>query len=175
MPQHDVVKEPEYWWECLVLQCDVIWVNMSAAFFIFTANSLMNLDEVFKFKHYLATWFWGCFFYSISWCATYAIWVYLLGFRYPLPFTGIINAVFGLSSQIIAVWIQFPKEWSLIPDFRTRRKYLVLTFLICITLSICYLTLWWGFVKSPTNYQWIMALFLPVFREGVGHILSFLG
>ena len=99
-PQHDVVKYPEYWWECLVLQCDVIWVNMSAAFFVFSANALMNFDNVFTFRHYLATWFWGCVFYSISWCVTYVIWVYVFQLRYPLPMTGIVNAVLGLSSQV---------------------------------------------------------------------------
>ena len=174
-PQHDVVVEPKYWWECLVLQCDVIWVNMSASFFIFSANALMNMDGVFKFKHYLATWFWGCFFYSISWCVTYAIWVYVFGLRYPIPMTGIVNAVLGLSSQVLAVWLQFPRDWSKYTEFRKRRRYLVLTYLVCITLSICYLALWFGFVKMPVDYQWIMALFLPVFREIVGHLLSFLG
>ena len=47
MPQHDVIKEPEYWWECLVLQCNVIWINTSAAFFIANANILMNLEGVY--------------------------------------------------------------------------------------------------------------------------------
>ena len=175
MPQHDVVAEPEYWWECLVLQCNVIWINMAGAFFIFTANSLLNMDGIFKIKHYIATWLLGAAFYTFSWLSTYAIWVHLLGFRYPLPFVGIINAVLGLASQVLAVWFLFPKAWSKLPAIKTRHKWLVVFYVVVINLSICYWIMWWVFINVPSDYQWIMALWLPIFREITGHFLSFLG
>ena len=82
---------------------------------------------------------------------------------------------FQPKQKVLAVWLQFPRDWSKNAEFRRRRKYLVLTYFLCINLSICYLALWFGFVQAPEEYQWIMALFLPVFREIIGHILSFLG
>ena len=174
MPQHDVIKEPEYWWECLVLQCNVIWINTSAAFFIANANILMNLERVYTFKHYLIIWFASVVFYSFSWVVTYAIWSPLLGFRYPIPFVGFLNAVLGLSSQVFGLWFLFPKAFK-VETIKTRIRYLMLTCFFCINVTLVYLILWLAFSIIPIDYQWVIVLCLPVAREVLGMIISFLG
>ena len=74
LPQHNVILEPGYWWECLAIQCNLVWINTSAMFFMSTANIFINLEGVYTYKHYLITWVVSVIFYSISWTLTYAIW-----------------------------------------------------------------------------------------------------
>ena len=174
LPQHNVFKEPEYWWECLSIQCNVVWINTSAMFFISTANILINLEGVYTFKHYLITWVVSVAFYSASWAVTYAIWTPLLGFRYPIPFVGIVNAVLGLSSQVFATWFLFPK--AIMTDaIKKRVKFLIANFFFVINVSIAYWILWWLFSNVPLDYQWAVVLLLPVVREAFGWFICFLG
>ena len=94
------LQEPQYWWECLVLQCDVVWINMAAMFFVITTAAFMNLNNVFTYKNWLITWIAGAAIYSVSWVVTTFLWTNVAGLRYPIPLGGIINAVFGLSAQV---------------------------------------------------------------------------
>ena len=174
LPQHDIFKEPYYWWECLVLQCDFIWLNSSAACFITSANYLLNLEGVFTIKHYIITWAVSAAFYSFSWCVTYAIWTPLLGFRYPIPFNGVVNAILGLSSQVFALWFFIPQILRT-PAIKTRCRYLILTFVFIINVSIACWVLWWIFINVPIDYQWILVIVLPLVREGLWEIIALLG
>ena len=174
LPQHDVFLQDEYWWECLVVQCNLVWINTSAMFFIATANIFINLEGVFTFKHYLITYFVSMVFYSFSWVATYAIWTLLLGFRHPIPLVGIVNAVMGLSSQVFATWFLFPKA-IMSKAIKTRVKFMIANFFLVINTSIVYLILWSGFSNVPLDYQWTVVLALPVVRETFGWLNCYLG
>ena len=134
----------------------------------------MNLKGVYTFKHYLIIWFASVVFYSLSWVITYAIWSPFLGFCYPIPFVGFINAVLGLSSQVFGLWFLFPKAFK-VETIKTRIRYLMLTCFFCINVTLVYLILWLAFSIIPIDYQWVIVLCLPVAREVLGMIISFLG
>ena len=174
LPQHDIFKEPYYWWECFILQCDFIWLNSSAACFVTTANYLLNLEGVFTVKHYFITWAISAAFYSFSWCVTYVIWTPIFGFRYPIPFNGIVNALLGLSSQVLALWISIRKTLGT-PDIKIRFRFVMLTFVFIINISVGYWVLWWIFINVPIDYQWTLVIALPLVREGLGKIMALLG
>ena len=174
LPQHNVILEPGYWWECLAIQCNLVWINTSAMFFMSTANIFINLEGVYTFKHYLITWVVSVIFYSISWTLTYAIWTPLLGFRYPIPFVGVVNAVLGLSSQVCATWFLFPKA-IMTDSIKRRVNFLIVTFFFVINVTLVYLALWWLFSNVSLDYQWSVVLILPAVRESFGWFIGFLG
>ena len=46
LPYHDIMVELEYWWECLVLQCNV-WAVMSAMLYATNTPAIMNQDRLY--------------------------------------------------------------------------------------------------------------------------------
>ena len=46
LPYHDIMVEPKYWWECLVLQCNV-WAVMSAMLYATNTPAIMNQDRLY--------------------------------------------------------------------------------------------------------------------------------
>ena len=40
---------PSYWWECLMLQCNVIWMTMTALLFMTTTSIVLNIENIFRY------------------------------------------------------------------------------------------------------------------------------
>ena len=121
------------------------------------------------------TWWLGAALYSISWVVTYVLWVYGFRMRYPIPNGGFLNAIIGLSSQIIITLLQYPSIWRKIPEFWSRCKYMALLNLVTINISLFYLVFWWMLTITPPTYQPMVALVGPAARELFGYLLSKLG
>ena len=49
LPYHDIMVEPEYWWECLLVQCNV-WMVMCAMLFATNTPSIMNMDSLWTWS-----------------------------------------------------------------------------------------------------------------------------
>ena len=77
-----MITDPLYWWERLVLQCNVIWINMGAMFFVANTSHFMNMEKALDWRNWLVTWWLGAALYSISWVVTYLLWVYGAKMRY---------------------------------------------------------------------------------------------
>ena len=75
---------------------------------------------------------------------------------------GIVNAVLGLSSQVLALWFLFPKAFKT-DAIKARVRWLILTCAFIINTSIAYWVLWWVFANVPIDYQWVIVLGLPLF------------
>ena len=66
-PFHDIMIEPGYWWECLVIQCILCWLNMASLFFKATTGATLNIEEQFTWKNWLITWIFGAVFFGAAW------------------------------------------------------------------------------------------------------------
>ena len=66
-PYHDIMIEPGYWWECLVIQCILCWLNMASLFFKATTGATLNIEEQFTWKNWLLTWAFGAVFFGAAW------------------------------------------------------------------------------------------------------------
>ena len=75
----------------------------------------------------------------------------------------------------MSCWFQLPTEWLTIPSFRRRALSVLLVHLSTVLVTLFYSGYWWLFTVIPAIYQPILALALPVIREGFGLIMSALG
>ena len=173
---HDIMVETEYWWECLIFQCSV---GFFLCAMVFTAHTpaIMNQDRLYVWWKslgiaYLSGYVVG---FIISWCVTAYFWVYVLGLRYPIPMMATINQIVGLTLMGIALWSQMPKAWLTVASFKTRAKWMIVFHLTVVVISPFYKVLWIIMANLPEYYQPIMAVVLPLIREGLGEILKMIG
>ena len=168
--------EPEYWWECLVIQCN-IWGVMCALLYATNTPAIMNLDRLYVWwKSFAITYVIG---YLLGCVATFIlftiIWVYVIKLRHPIPLGGIINQMLGLFTMIISLWFQMPNSWRKVESFKKHAKWVMVFHFVGMAISASYWVLWTIMDKIPEEYQPIMAVVFPLFREGLVEILKMIG
>ena len=175
-PYHDIFVETEYWWECLVVQCN-IWMVTCAMFYATNTPAILNLDRLTVWwKSFLITYVVGYIFgYCLSWSVTTMVWVYVMNLRYPIPLGGILNQILGLFFMITSLWIQIPTAFRKVPSFKTRAKWMIAFHLTGVAISALYWVLWVIMAYVPADYQPIMAVVIPLFREGLVKVLKITG
>ena len=62
---------------------------------------------------------------SWSWVGLYYLWVDALRLRYPVPFIGPIETIFGIAGMLAVGWFRFPALWRQEPAFRRRLRWLL--------------------------------------------------
>ena len=174
-PYHDVMVDVSYWWECILLQCSLVWLVTSALFFMTATSAFLNLHGAFTWKNWLITYVTGVLFSCIFTGLAAALWVYGLRLRYPIPGVGLVTQLFGLGSQIISVWFQLPTAWRSQPVFRRRGLWLMALHVYGMVIWAFYWVMWIVFPLIPEDYQTIMAVVLPLCREAIAQSLSFIG
>ena len=75
----------------------------------------------------------------------------------------------------MSCWFQLPKDWRSVPSFRHRAISVLVVHLCTVLVTLFYSGYWWIFTVFPTYYQPILALALPLIREGFAHMMSLLG
>ena len=125
-PYHDIMVETEYWWECLVFQCNIGYA-MFALFFATNTPAIMNQDRLFVWwKSWGLTYVAGYVFgFAITWCVFTMIWIHVMGLRYPIPFGGTICQLVGLALMVVSLWFQMPKAWRMVESFKKRAKWVI--------------------------------------------------
>ena len=59
LPYHDIMVEPEFRWECLLVQCNV-WMVMCAMLYATNTPAIMNMDSLWTWwKSFGITYFAG--------------------------------------------------------------------------------------------------------------------
>ena len=102
-------------------------------------------------------------------------WVYVMGLRYPIPLGGIVNQFLGLFFMILSLWYQMPEAWRMVASFKRRAKWVIVFHLTGVAISALYWVLWVIMAYVPEDYQPIMAVVIPLFREGLVAILKMIG
>ena len=173
LPYHDIMVQPEYWWECLLVQCNV-WMVMCAMLYATNTPSIMNMDSLWTWwKSFGITYFAGYVLgYICSWVGSTFFWVYVMGLRYPVPLGGIINQILGLITMVLSIIFQLPKAWRKVESFKIRAKWVIIYHLTGVAISALYWVLWVVMSVVPVDYQPIMAVVIPLFREGLVEVLQ---
>ena len=176
LPYHDVMVETEYWWECLAVQCN-IWMVTCAMLYATNTPAIINQDRMYVWwKSFLITYVAGYVCgYVFSWSVSTMFWVYVMGLRYPIPMGGIVNQFLGLFFMIFSIWFQIPKTWRMVESFKKRAKWVIVFHLTGVAISALYWVLWVIMAYVPDDYQPIMAVVIPLFREGLVTILKMIG
>jgi len=110
-------------------------------------------------------WSFGFLSMAMCWVSLYYLWVYLLGFPYPLPLIGLFNFVAGFVEEVIVLYFQISKSWRQDPGFFIIIIWLACAQLFLIVAFLLYVGLGWGFYIIPRDYQWALAFVVPLVDE----------
>ena len=98
-----------------------------------------------------------------------------MGLRYPVPLGGIINQFLGLIYMVLSIIFQLPKAWRKVESFKIRAKWVIIYHLTGVAISALYWVLWVVMSVASMEYQPIMAVVIPLFREGLVEVLQYTG
>ena len=113
------------------------------------------------------------------WTGLATLWMHGFSLRYPAPFIGmpgrfcnnvnfitiVIDRFSGVLSAFFILSKSFPKTWDAEPDFRRQKRFLFAVFMATEGIHMAYFGLEVSFAHVPQDYQWILALLLPVMQE----------
>ena len=164
VPWNDAIKNPQYFYESLILYSMSLSLILAAQWTILFCYST-NIKRMKTFRFFLKLWsvqvVTSIFVFSILSC----IWMYVLNFQSPMPFNGYLLFFNSVLSIVLTLWFELPIEWRQEPNFRKRFKYFLISCGHGSWHIIIYGVITGGLQKVPEAYQWIATIFLPLVRE----------
>ena len=164
IPLHNVVEKPQYWYEGILLLlfvfCPIYSLNGLYRFSI-----SVNIKFIRTYRHFWALYIMVAFTGSIGYAIIYIIWIYSFKFEHPVPLIGLLIYINSIITFHVTIWYLFPSEWRQKPWFRKRLKFAILTQIYCNLLPVQYGMIQNIFIAFSGDYQWVVAIFLPLVRE----------
>ena len=168
IPCHNLMDKSKnmsgYWWEVL-LQGVFGFILPFCAYTVLNCSYWTNISLIRTWKNFI--WFFCCMavFTALLVITISMIWIYVLGFRFPAPFQGIIMAYMAIYVGFIPLWFVFPKNWRKEKDIR--RKFKFFFWAICVNLLITMIYTFYtkAFLAAPEQFQWAAAVVLIPIRE----------
>ena len=164
-PQHNIILRPEYWYEPIA-------PFLLGYIFIVTATGIVDCSMVLRTDFILS---WKAFFtifvahsvgFLFPYISIYVLWVFILEFRYPMPFTGHLCYLVGSLFKGMQLWFYFPYEWRT-KDQRFRKRLLAylsffpLQIVLAQGLSLLELL----FFKATLHMQLWLGMLLPMVKK----------
>ena len=95
----------------------------------------------------------------------YVLWVYALGYQWPLPLIGYSILIFAFYfGGLASLWYGYPKDWRKSQSFRKRLKSYYWIQLYQYGIIMEYGIIAVVLVNIKADYQWIAAMFVPIIR-----------
>ena len=163
IPQHDGIKNPEYWFELMInvnLTFNISWVLAA----LYDVTTLLKLNSLACFwstsKLYLS----GVLAFDIPYCFMYSVWTSGYEFNYPIPFS---NLLVYISSFVflISLWFRFPRKMRKNKEIRNKIIAYIISYLWSMIIAFQKQCLRLMFTRIPLKFQWIMAIVLPIYRK----------
>lgn len=162
VPQHDAIKHPQYWYELalttsFVFPLYAVLGTLQECNIYFGVNSMLTIRTAVNLYSGMALGF------SVPYCLCYFIWTHCFGFNHPIPFVVFCAYPMTISFCII-LWFEFPCALRNEKIFRNRLQYYMLSNLWVLVIHFQYALLSTIFTALPSNFQWILAIILPMIR-----------
>ena len=163
IPMHDSILYPRYWYEHILL-VPVVTTTLIPIYIILNCSFLMNIKMIVKKKTFVILWLAGISALFTVVPSAYIPWFWY-GYSGPFPFGGLIQGYITIICMYVSLYYCFPNKWRAEKNFRKRFTF----FIVAISLTNL-LTLQFNFIAKcllliRKDYQWIIALTLPLFRE----------
>ena len=168
IPQHDVIKYPEYWYELMI-----IYTLVFPAYLTLTTiqqwNIFFKISEMLSLRTAKKLFLSATLGFLIPYCICYIAWTICLGYNHPIPFVGLC----GYPMWIIfcaTIWFEFPSNLRNDIEFRKRIQAYMLLNLWQVIINLQYCGLSTIFAILPPQMQWIMAVIMPIFRWCISRV-----
>ena len=162
-PAHDLLQNPEYWYEHIfhgILSTTSGWILQC-----FRASYFLNITNIRKIRNV----FFMCLIGDGSMITfiigSYYVWTKLWNYTYPVPFLGLIATYSFRVLYCISQWFCFPKAWRQNKKFQNQMKFFVFYILFTILTDLLY-NITVGIVRKVSiEKQPLASLALPIARE----------
>ena len=164
IPVHDLFEESQFWFE-YPLQMTVSLIPLFSAYVCLNCSHWMNIGYIRKSRNIIRIWIVGSLLIIIIHLSGYITWTKLLSFRYPIPLNAYIYNYILFCGVYGIIWHCFPVNWRMNKSFRSRLKWFIGGMAINQCISMEYTIITKIFFATPEEYQWAIAIFLPLVRE----------
>lgn len=164
VPQHNILKFPEYWPE--------YWLNYLVILLAYASNHVfdcflvMNNNDMFSIKIFVGMYANLLGAMMLASLMINVIWIYVLNFHPPIPCFGIMLRSVAFVVNCTVLWFQHPITLRSDLCFRKRLK----SYLVMRVVRQC---MFQAYVKSailfemvPAKFQFVLAFALPILRYG---------
>ena len=164
LPQHDVIEQPEYWYESIITLA-IGFPAASSGYIAYSYIYILNMKFSEPWKMTLSIFFVGMFTAVILAGICYLVWSKYLMYSYPIPFQGYLIGNVTWSAMILSSWYSFPSHWRNNVTIKHRLQYCILMAYVASFIEISYKLYAELFIFVPQNYQWSIAIILLLARE----------
>lgn len=164
LPQHDVIRYPEFWYEPII-PIVLSYTPIVSAITCVESYVVMNVDTILSWRAFLKHFAANASGFLVPYLLIYLIWTQYLGFRHPMPFIGGVSLVIAYVARGTSMWFLFPSDLR-VDEKRFRRRLLAYLslFPLNILMRMGYDIITSIFIMVPTNMQWCIGVFLPLMR-----------
>ena len=112
LPARNILKEPDYWYENVILICMAGWHPIFSAAFILQLEFWSNIPYIKNIRSWII-----CYVISVSTSVIFEIiyhylWIEILGFFSPAPFNGYIGGTMSIFMIFYASWLRSGISYS---------------------------------------------------------------
>ena len=164
IPQHNVIKYPEYWYELIFISILGHW-----SFFVINITlvcaKVLHYQEFKSFDIICDLFLTASMTQSLSYSLSYVVWSHLLDFNHPMPFSGDITFYIVFFVVIIRLWYKFPQVVRKNPAFHARLRAHMFYWIWVSVINFQFCVMNKLFTMIRTDLQWILVIVLPLIKE----------
>ena len=164
IPVHNVIENPQYWYEG-IFQAVFVFYPIYSLNSMYRCSIYTNIKYIRTYRHFFALYIMVALTGSIGYAMIYIIWTHVFNYQHPIPFIGILLLINAAITNQVTLWYSFPGEWRQKQWLRKRLKFAILTSIYCSLVTIPYSMIAKIFITLSGHYQWVAAIFLPLVRE----------
>ena len=170
MPAHNVITNPEFWYEVILHSILLIFVQASLT--IIRAQMVFSCFNKNMLKKTLDL---GCthlFTTAILFCMIHLIWTTFLGYFEPFPFKCFLAFYTSFFIMLIRLWHLFPKVKRTDPIFLKRQNAFIYYLLWSSLVTFQLHGIGKMFDLVPLNFQWMLAIIVPLIKHMNDYVIG---
>ena len=164
VPQHHIFLVPNAWHE-FVTTSAIGFMGLFATSLILNCEIWMNIKTVKTWRNFLFLYFGCALVWILANIGYYHVYVIMMGLSPPLPLNIHVCGTFTLGFAVSFFWYLIPYHTRSETNFWKRYRFYMLAQLFRYVAVLEYFVLTWMFVTVEDDYQWIVAILLPILRE----------
>ena len=171
-PQQHIFLVPNAWHEFMTTAA-IGFIGLFAGSLVLNFEVWMNIKEIRTWRN-----FWFLYlFCAVAWILSnvgyYQIYYVMLGLHPPMPLNIHVCGILTYAAALSILWFIIPSSVRNADEtFWKRYGFYVLAQTFRYVAVLEYFACTWGFFKLGIDYQWIVALILPVIREVNARVLG---
>ena len=163
IPQHDVIKEPKYWYELIFIYVSTIPIYCTLAN-LQDCHIAFGIESMLTFRTLRNLFIASAIGFVFPYCISYVLWTTLFCYNAPVPFV-VLCGYPMVTLVCIVLWFEFPCVLRKNKIYRKRIQIYMLSFIWWFVVNLHYIGLSMLFTALPVKLHWILAIIMPTLRH----------